>query len=331
MYFDFEDGHPDIEGVPSALTPREGVLLTIIVHLLAVILILVVPQLPYFKRLAAAERAEAERLALLQKQQHEQTRFVFMQPRVEMTPMKPPDRAPLSDRDRKALSQLQAPHPTNSQPFARGNTPEYVEKSPPPRPQQQARQPGPPQPPVPDPAQQNSASNAQANAADTFRLPEMANHQPASRDTTPAGGRTNTGPLTEAIRHLSRYTQQEAYDNPNGGNNSSFGPFIQFDSKGVEFGPWIRRFIAQVKRNWFVPQTAMALHGHVVITFNVHKNGALTDVTIIGPSGVESFNLAAFNALVASNPTEPLPPEYPSPKAFFTVTFFYNERLPEGP
>ena len=25
------------------------------------------------------------------------------------------------------------------------------------------------------------------------------------------------------------------------------------------------------------------------------------------------------------NPTQPLPPEYPSDKAFFTVTFFYNE------
>ena len=78
MYFDFEDGHPDIEGVPSALTPREGVLLTVVVHLLVIILILVLPQLPYFKRLRAAEAAEAQRLAMLQKQQRDQTRFVFM-------------------------------------------------------------------------------------------------------------------------------------------------------------------------------------------------------------------------------------------------------------
>ena len=27
-------------------------------------------------------------------------------------------------------------------------------------------------------------------------------------------------------------------------------------------------------------------------------------------------------------PTEPLPPEYPDPKAFFTVTFYYNEQPP---
>jgi TonB family protein len=71
------------------------------------------------------------------------------------------------------------------------------------------------------------------------------------------------------------------------------------------------------------------MKGHVVITFNVHKNGALTDIEVRDPSEVDGFNRAAFNALITSNPTEPLPPEYPSDQAFFTVTFFYNESPPE--
>jgi TonB family protein len=129
------------------------------------------------------------------------------------------------------------------------------------------------------------------------------------------------------LKNLQRYTERAGFDNPQGGN-AGLGPSIQFDTKGVEFGPWIRRFIAQIKRNWFVPYAAMSLKGHVVITFNVHKNGAITDLTVIGPSSVDSFNNAAFNALAASNPTEPLPPEYPSDKAFFTVTFYYNEPPP---
>jgi TonB family protein len=74
---------------------------------------------------------------------------------------------------------------------------------------------------------------------------------------------------------------------------------------------------------------AMTMRGSVVITFYVHKNGALTDVTVIKPSEVDSFNKAAVNALLASNPTTPLPPEYPDEKAFFTVTFYYNEN-PSG-
>ena len=100
---------------------------------------------------------------------------------------------------------------------------------------------------------------------------------------------------------------------------------IQFDSKGVDFGPWLRRFVAQVKRNWFVPQAAMIMKGHVVITFNIHRNGAITDIEVKQPSSIESFNIAAVNALMSSNPTQPLPPNIPSDSAFFTVTFLYNE------
>ena len=46
--------------------------------------------------------------------------------------------------------------------------------------------------------------------------------------------------------------RSESFDNPQG-SSQEFGPAIQFDTKGVEFGPWLRRFVAQVKRNWFVP------------------------------------------------------------------------------
>ena len=137
----------------------------------------------------------------------------------------------------------------------------------------------------------------------------------------------NGGSLGDALRNLQRYVPREQFDNP-GGNGGQFGPEIQFDTKGVEFGPWIRRFIAQVKRNWFIPYAAMSNKGHVVITFNVHKDGTITDLTVVGPSPIDPFNNAAFGALSGSNPTQPLPPEYPAEKAFFTVTFFYNETPP---
>jgi hypothetical protein len=102
--------------------------------------------------------------------------------------------------------------------------------------------------------------------------------------------------------------------------------WIQFDTKGVEFGPWLRGFVAQVKPNWMVPFEAMSSKDHVVMTFNVHKDGSITDLTTGWPSSVEVFNDAAFSALTASNPLPPLPPEYPAEKAFFSVTFFYNEQ-----
>jgi TonB family protein len=144
-----------------------------------------------------------------------------------------------------------------------------------------------------------------------------------------ATGRSSTpgGSLGDALRNIQRYLQNQSFDNPQGGTGQ-FGPAIQFDTKGVEFGPWVRRFIAQIKRNWFVPYAAMTMHGHVVLTFNVHKDGSITDLAVLQPSDVESFTHAAYNALLSSNPTQPLPPEYPADKAFFTVTFYYNESPP---
>jgi TonB family protein len=138
----------------------------------------------------------------------------------------------------------------------------------------------------------------------------------------PPGAPTRVAPagtMGDALRNLQRYQQ---------GDSGQFGPEIQFDTKGVEFGLWIPRFVAQVKRNWFIPYAAMSMKGHVVITFNVHKDGSITDSTVAGPSTVDAFNNAALGALTGSNPTQPLPPEYPAEKAFFTVTFYYNEVPP---
>ena len=104
---------------------------------------------------------------------------------------------------------------------------------------------------------------------------------------------------------------------------------IQFDRKGVNFDPWLRRFVSQVKRNWFVPLSAQSFRGRVVLQFVIHRDGRITDLRVARPSDIDSFNRAAFNAIVGSNPTEPLPAEYPDDFAPFTVTFFYNE--PVGP
>ena len=318
MYFEIEDYRPDITPVGRAISWREGVLLSIIFHLVVVILILLYPKLFPFDAKAAQARA-----ALLQQQREpDETRFVFVQPRNDVTAPKPPPRADSSDKDRVAKAPERSPNPTNPLPYSRGNTPERVEALPPPS---TARGQG----PSPEPAQ---GQQAQTDARVPIPESQSAMQLPAPpTSTTPngAGGRSTVpgGSLGDALRNLQRFIPREQFDNP-GGNGGGFGPEIQFDTKGVEFGPWIRRFIAQVKRNWFVPYSSMSMRGHVVITFNVHKDGTITDLNIIGPCPIDAFNNAAFGALSGSNPTTPLPPEYPSDKAFFTVTFFYNESPP---
>jgi len=317
MYFDFEDYHPDITPVGQAISWREGVLLSIIAHLIAIILVLVAPK--WFPFLTAPP----PRAVAVPKPPSEPTRFVFVQPRIERPVPRPPDRAEPSDLDRQARSPQRVERPTNPLPYSRGNSPERVDEP--------AREVARGRGPDPDPAAGRPAETSpeSANAKppesqSTLQLPTS--RPPATVDGANGRSATTGGSLGDALRNLQRYVQNETFDNQ--GGSGQFGPEIQFDTKGVEFGPWIRRFIAQVKRNWFIPYAAMSMKGHVVIQFNVHKDGSISDLAVVGASPVEAFNNAAFGALSGSNPTQPLPPEYPADKAFFTVTFFYNEAPP---
>src|SRR5262245_6592920 len=320
MYFEFEDYKPDITPVGSVISWREGVLLSIIVHLAGVILILMSPQI--FE--VSPEAIQAREAQMMAARERDPERFVFVEPRVDMKAPKAPERAAPSDQDRERRSPERVKEP-NPLPFSRGNTRERVEQmdretargrgpTPDPAAGQQA-QVQPDTPPAPPSQNQLPLPDAQAS----LQLPQA---KPAPQLGANGQRPLSGGSLGDALRNLQRYVQRDQFENPQGGG--AFGPAIQFDTKGVEFGPWIRRFVAQVKRNWLIPYAAMTSQGHVVVTFNVHKDGSITDLQVVGPSSVGAFNSAAYGALATSNPTAPLPPEYPSEKAFFTVTFFYN-------
>jgi TonB family protein len=73
----------------------------------------------------------------------------------------------------------------------------------------------------------------------------------------------------------------------------------------------------------------MSDKGHVVLTFYVHKNGAMADLRVVTPS-VAAFNNSAYHAVASSGPFAPLPQEYPDERAFFTITFYFNESPPKA-
>ena len=314
MYFNFEDYRPDTPTLPRSLTRLEVCLLTIVVYLAFVIVMLVWPKLPF------VQAWEAERKQELAKQQQEEmqrqrenARFVFVAPRVDLQARKAPERAELSDLDRKARTMERAVKPSNMMPFARGNTFEKIEGAPP-RPEQRAA----------DAAQPERKADEQRQA---MALPDSpTGTQPKAVETPQVQPRgPSAGVLADAIRNVQKYAPRDSYVNLQGGADQDFAPSIQFDTKGVEFGPWLRRFIAQIRRNWFIPEAAMFQKGHVVITFFVGKDGRITELKVMRPSAVGAFNNSSFNALAASNPTQPLPPEYPDDRAFFTITFYFNE------
>jgi TonB family protein len=302
IQFDFDDRYQGENVVGSAISKREGAVLSIVLHVLLAAALIVGPQLPIFE--PSPEELERRRAELEQQQEDAAQRLVFVQPRIDMPAEQPPERADLSDLDRQAQTPEIARIPENPLPFSLGDSFERAEAAVPER----AR--GAEEPPQPEPETEVARV-----------LPPSDTGLRSPLETPPPRA---TGLLGEALRNLQQYVQNETFDNPRGGDDRP-GATIQFDTKGVDFGPWLRRFVAQVRRNWFVPRAAMVMSGHVVLQFNIHRDGAITDVVIVQPSSIDSFNNAAYGAIVTSNPTAPLPPEYPSEQALFTVTFYYNE------
>jgi TonB family protein len=326
MYFNFDDSRPDTPRIPQPISRREIVLITVNLHALLVILILLGPRLPWVRAAMLRQQQEQEEKARLElEKKREQARFVFVQPRIDQPAPKPPPQADLSDLNRRAQTVQRAERPDNPMPFSRGNSPERIESPPPPTTTKPT--PAPPTPSPPAQAQNGDGESSKPN----FTLPDSpssAIERPsdASRQAEPRG--PAVGVIADAIRNVRKYAQQDNFGNLRGGQEPNIGESIQFDSKGVEFGPWLARFVALVRSNWLIPQAAMSMRGHVVITFFVHKDGRITDVTVAKPSSVDAFTLSARNAILTSNPAIPLPPEYPDEKAFFTVTFFFNENPP---
>lgn len=339
MHFDFESRHFETPTVEAAMSWRECALLSFFVHLLLALLVLLVPRLSFVQEAAArraerlAEMAEAEQLALRQVPD-DAPRFIFVDTLVDPPATAPPPDADLSDLDRAAQSPTQADDPLNDLPNAEGNSFEFVQ--------------------TPDPADGfdpltsfgEDAPPAEALAADpgagdrgadgAGEAPEAAEPEagegegpaapPLMARRTPLGDRPGTI-LNRALRGLDGVARSQSYYNLRG-RTDRYGPDIQFDSKGVDFGSWLTRFRSQIYRNWFIPYAAMSMSGNVVLTFNVHMDGRLTDLAVERPSTVDAFTNSAYNAIRGSNPTYPLPPEYPEDHVFFTVTFYFNERPP---
>lgn len=328
MYFNFDDRQTDFERIDSAISWREGLLLSLVVHLLGILAIVMVPELlPGLVAALSPDRTELDqRVAAMREQEGSDRRFVFVQPRAEFEAQRPPQNPELSDRDRTIMTPYErTPEPANPLPYSRGNTPERID------------QPATPEGPRPADRPGESASDAKAPGSPAPGPPATETREiddpvirglrgPKPQAQSGNNGTGTGGGLSNAMRDVTRYVPEQIFNNPQGGGQ--FGEAIQFDTKGVEFGPWVRRFLAQIRRNWFVPYAAMSLRGHVSVSFNVHKNGSITDIAVVASTGIESFNNSSFNAIAASNPTLALPPEYPSDRAFITITFYYNETPP---
>lgn len=296
MSLALETYRQDEPHVGSAISRREGVLLSLIIHAILVAVWILMP-----------EWSTAESEARVIDPTKESVNFVLMTPRTEVPALARPN-VDHSDRDRRAASPVAAPAPANDLPASVGNTIDRTVATPPEKPAT---------------ADSSPPAAAAAAAAPATAVPDL-NGRYTTEPPPPATAKPAGSGLGQSIRNLQQYLSTQNFNNPQGQQGEPSAD-IQFDSKGVEFGPWVRRFLLQLKRNWFAP--AISQRGRTTIQFYVHKDGRITDIKVIRPSTIEPFNTSASAALNRTSPTLPLPAEYPDDRILFTVTFIYNETI----
>jgi TonB family protein len=132
------------------------------------------------------------------------------------------------------------------------------------------------------------------------------------------------GPIASSARDIEKRMAQAPLGMPSGtGNFRQMGP-LAFDPQGADFTAWINHFKNEIYRNWIVPKAAeFGFRGHVDFEFTVERDGTVTGLHLIFPSGTVSLDRAAQNALVSSR-FLPLPSDFGPPRVTMRVSFFYN-------
>ena len=128
MFLHLDDTRPDTDQIERAISLREAVAGSILVHVGVLLLFLYLPTLPWVQRLLARP-PEAQAIPMVQPQQQDRAQpFVMVEPRIDREALRKMTRpAPLSDADREARSRERNPNATNNQPFLRGRSAELTE------------------------------------------------------------------------------------------------------------------------------------------------------------------------------------------------------------
>lgn len=150
--------------------------------------------------------------------------------------------------------------------------------------------------------------------------PEMAGNAvpgsiPGARPVSVSSSAASNPKIPESAAKIFE-NEQQALRSPEGGF---------FDTKGFPLGDYANLIIERIKGKWFIPSNLRNSQGNTTIVFFINKEGRFTDARIVMPSGNDSLDLAALNAVMASNPFPPLPKGFPGDRVGAKFVFSYNE------
>jgi TonB family protein len=313
-------------------------LIAVFVHLLIVSL----GTTHYIGASSHPERSNQAVQKLEQALKKKEVRFVYVKDLDQKDAARRPDpEAPFSDRDRAGASP-DGKKGTSWDPSSKGNVPQRQFGG-------QVPQQTPPRigGPVENTEKSRSQKEVQPQKSIAEKVIKEAKDQKekgsdksggieikTAKDGLPVKGEGGKGALGQKPERPSGLTSQlgemmvqslnGGFHNPNASRLNQGA--VSFETSGWDLGPYARIVQEKVESNWRTPavQEILRQKGWVAIHFDIMKDGKVENVEISRSSRIPSYDQAAVNALLASNPFPPLPSQVTVEKISGTFRFFYN-------
>ncbi|HVG23568.1 MAG TPA: TonB family protein [Thermoanaerobaculia bacterium] len=245
---------------------------------------------------------------------------------------KAPINAPLSDRNRKASM----PEPTGTTPTKRPGDGSGGLYTPP------AGNPAPrsPRPSSGAPAMQTPRQNAPQQPTAPAQTPALTDssfiyREPAKASAAAAGMVDWKNAIREAGKAAAGGAGGDGIDLARMGGEQGFaeqGP-LSFETQWYDWGDYAQSMVSKIRVNWYanMPQIIRTgMKGVVTIRFTIHRDGRISDITILNSSGVPPYDAAARKAIELSSPLKQLPADFPNPTERVTCMFYYNVEIPQA-
>jgi len=104
------------------------------------------------------------------------------------------------------------------------------------------------------------------------------------------------------------------------------GVDILSDTQGVDFGPYLKEVLVEVRKNWYrlIPASAATKKGKLAIEFAITKDGKIADMRLVATAGDTTLDRAAWGGITACNPLKPLPEKFTGQFLALRMRFYYN-------
>ncbi len=231
----------------------------------------------------------------------------------------------ITDNDRKALQKMEAARKAGSPA--------------PPAPQPQAQ-------PTPQPPAQQQAAQQPQQATPPAPLPQHPPQQQALADAPrPAPARPNFNTQNQSAGDMVRQAaEQAARAHGQGGDlgtanspsrgGAATGVQVLSDTMGVDFNPYLRRILSDIKRNWLplIPEEArppLNKQGETLVRFTILPDGRIGAMHLDGSSQDTAIDRAAWGGITSVGQFPPLPNAFKGPNLELRIDFLVNKNPPE--